>query len=196
MSNRRSTIERQTRETKISLELNIDGTGSTNIDTGIPFFDHMLELFGRHGLLDLSVIAQGDLQVDAHHTVEDIGLCLGQALEEALGSKSGIVRYGSALLPMDETLVMVVVDISGRPLLKYDVVLPVETIGTYDSALTAEFLQAFVSRGGLTLHVRQMSGENAHHIIEAVFKGLGRALDQATKIDPRVSGAPSTKGTL
>lgn len=196
MSNRRSTIERQTRETKISLELNIDGTGSTNIDTGIPFFDHMLELFGRHGLLDLSVIAQGDLQVDAHHTVEDIGLCLGQALEEALGSKSGIVRYGSALLPMDETLVMVAVDISGRPLLKYDVVLPVETIGTYDSALTAEFLQAFVSRGGLTLHVRQMSGENAHHIIEAVFKGLGRALDQATKIDPRVSGAPSTKGTL
>jgi len=189
-------VNRATKETRIELSLNIDGTGKSDISTGIPFFDHMLELFARHGLFDLTVKAIGDLQVDAHHTVEDIGICLGSALLDALGDKASITRYGDCLMPMDETLVAVALDISGRSGLVYEVDLPVETIGQYDTSLTVEFLRAFVGKAGLTLHVRLMSGGNAHHIVEAVFKGLARALGQAVAIDPRIAGVPSTKGIL
>ena len=189
-------VNRETKETQIELSLDIDGAGQSEISTGIPFFDHMLELFARHGLFDLTVKAAGDLEVDAHHTVEDIGICLGSALMEALGDKKGINRYGDCLLPMDETLVAAAVDISGRPGLVYDVDLPVEMIGQYDTSLTVEFLQAFVGKAGLTLHIRLMTGGNSHHIVEAVFKGLARALGEAVAINPRVGGVPSTKGTL
>lgn len=189
-------IRRETKETQIELSLDIDGAGQSEISTGVPFFDHMLELFARHGLFDLTVKAVGDLQVDAHHTVEDIGICLGSALTEALGDKRGINRYGDCLMPMDETLAAAAIDISGRPGLVYEVDLPVEMIGQYDTSLTAEFLQAFVGKAGLTLHVRLMSGGNSHHIVEAVFKGMARALGEAVAINPRVRDVPSTKGTL
>ncbi|MDP1808937.1 MAG: imidazoleglycerol-phosphate dehydratase HisB [Actinomycetota bacterium] len=189
-------IRRETKETQIELSLDIDGAGQSEISTGVPFFDHMLELFARHGLFDLTVKAVGDLQVDAHHTVEDIGICLGSALTEALGDKRGINRYGDCLMPMDETLAVAAIDISGRPGLVYEVDLPVEMIGQYDTSLTAEFLQAFVGKAGLTLHVRLMSGGNSHHIVEAVFKGMARALGEAVAINPRVRDVPSTKGTL
>lgn len=189
-------INRNTKETQIELSINIDGAGQSGISTGIPFFDHMLELFARHSLFDLTVKAVGDLQVDAHHTVEDIGICLGSALMEALGDKRGINRYGDCLMPMDETLVAAAVDISGRPGLVYEVDLPVEMIGQYDTSLTVEFLQALVTKAGLTLHIRLMTGGNSHHIVEAVFKGLARALGEAVAINPRVGGVPSTKGTL
>jgi imidazoleglycerol-phosphate dehydratase len=196
MANRVSTIKRETKETQIELTFNIDGKGKGEIDTKIPFFDHMLSLFARHGLFDLKVKAQGDIEVDSHHTVEDVGICLGQAIAESLGEKKGITRYSYSLLPMDETLVAVAIDISGRPYLAYDIELPVETIGNFDTSLVSEFLQAVVSNAGLTLHVRLLTGKNPHHMVEAVFKGLGRALDMATTIDPRISGIPSTKGQL
>jgi imidazoleglycerol-phosphate dehydratase len=166
------------------------------VATGVPFFDHMLDALGRHGLFDLTVRATGDLAVDAHHTVEDVGICLGQALSQALGDKSGIARFGSAVVPMDEALVLAAVDISGRPYLAYEVDLPVEIIGTFDTTLAEEFLRAFASNASLTLHVQEISGENAHHVIEAAFKAVARALRQAVDLDCRVSGVPSTKGTL
>lgn len=197
MGYRQAVVDRATNETKISVELNIDGAGQASVESGIPFFDHMLDLFAKHGLFDLGVKAAGDTGVDAHHTVEDAGICLGQAFSEALGDKAGLARYGYSLLPMDECLVLAAADISGRPLLSYDIDLPVELIGTFDTSLVEEFLKALAGNMGLTLHIRALtSGNNAHHIIEAVFKALGRALDMATAVDPRVKGIPSTKGSL
>jgi len=193
---RTATIERETSETNVRVILEIDGTGAYQISTGIPFFNHMLELFARHGLFDLVVEANGDLDVDGHHTVEDIGICIGQAFREALADKKGICRYGSIHLPMDEVLALVAVDVSGRPYLSYDVELPVEVVGNYDVSLTPEFLQALVNNIGMTLHVRTLRSGNAHHVIEAVFKGLARAMDKATLLDSRAPGIPSTKGQL
>ncbi|MCL6471772.1 MAG: imidazoleglycerol-phosphate dehydratase HisB [Firmicutes bacterium] len=192
-----SKVARKTKETDIRVELSLDGQGNTEINTGIPFFNHMLSALGKHGILDLKVIAKGDLEVDGHHTVEDVGICLGQALKEALGDKRGIRRYGSAVIPMDESLALVAMDISGRPYLVYDVNLPVETIGTYDTNLTVEFLQAFVASAGVTLHVKMLSGRNAHHMVEAIFKGLALALQAAVEINPRVAEmVPSTKDMI
>ncbi len=196
MEKRKGKVKRDTKETNIEIDLVIDGQGKTDINTGIPFFDHMLTLFGRHGLFDLQIEASGDINVDAHHTVEDVGICLGQAFSEAIGDKKGISRYGFSLLPMDEALVAVAVDISGRPYLKYDIDVPIEVIGTFDTPLVEEFLQALSNNVGLTLHARLFSGKNTHHIIEALFKGLGKALDAATSLDPRVKDIPSTKGQL
>lgn len=196
MSERLSTIVRKTKETKIELKLNLDGGGKEQVETEIPFFDHMLSLFARHGLFDLSIKAEGDLAVDQHHTVEDVGICLGQAIKDSLGDKKGISRYGSSLLPMDEALVAVAVDISGRPHLSYDSELLGQAIGDFDSRLVPEFLQALVNNAGLTVHIKLLAGQNSHHMIEAVFKGLGKALDTATTIDPRITDIPSTKGEL
>ena len=193
---RTARVERTTSETAISLELVLDGDGSVDVATGVPFFDHMLEALGRHGLLGLSVRASGDLAVDAHHTVEDVGICLGQAFAEALGDKRGIRRFGSATVPMDEALVLVAVDISGRGQLHYAVDLPIEIIGTFDTTLAKEFMVAFATNAGVTVHVRSLAGENAHHIVEAAFKALARALAEAVSVDVRVSGVPSTKGAL
>jgi imidazoleglycerol-phosphate dehydratase len=189
-------VERLTGETQVSIRLGIDGQGTFSGQTGVPFLDHMLHLFTRHGLFNLAVTARGDLEVDAHHTVEDIGITLGQALRQALGEKKAINRYGSALVPMDEALAQVVIDISGRPFLVYDVVLTTSRVGEFDTELIEEFLRALAVNAGLTLHVRLLSGKNTHHIAEAVFKGLGRALREAVQIDPRVEGVPSTKGVL
>lgn len=196
MNKRQALVTRKTSETEVVLSIDLDGTGQGEIDTGIPFFDHMLSLMAKHGLFDLTTKAQGDLDVDGHHTVEDIGICLGQALQEALGEKRGIRRYGQSIMPMDETLMLVAIDISGRPYLAYDVELPVEVIGTYDTALTVEFLQAFTAKAGLTIHVKMLAGGNSHHIVEAIFKGLGQALDGATGINPGSSDIPSTKGII
>lgn len=193
---RTATIERETSETNVRVILEIDGNGAYQVSTGIPFFNHMLELFARHGLFNLVVEAKGDLDVDGHHTVEDIGICIGKAFREALADKDGIRRYGSIDLPMDEVLVLVAVDVSGRPYLAYDVELPVEVVGSYDVSLTSEFLQALVNNIGMTLHVRTLRSGNAHHVIEAVFKGLARAMDKATAFDSRAPGIPSTKGQL
>jgi imidazoleglycerol-phosphate dehydratase len=191
-----STITRTTRETSIELTLNLDGTGKSSISTGIGFFNHMLELFAAHGLFDLEVKAAGDLEVDFHHTVEDTGLTLGQAMGEALGNKAGLRRYGAFYLPMDEALVRVVVDCSGRPFLRYEAPAGVEPIGQFPFQLVEEFLRAFAMQAKVTLHVDVLAGRDAHHIAEAIFKGLARALDQATQIDVRVQGIPSTKGAL
>jgi imidazoleglycerol-phosphate dehydratase len=193
---RTATMKRQTAETNISTTLNIDGTGKSEIATGIGFFDHMLLLLAKHGFMDLKLIAQGDLQVDGHHTIEDTGIVLGQALAKALGDKSGIKRYGTAFVPMDEALAMVSLDISGRPFLVFDVAIPSERIGDFDSELTEEFLRALSVHAGLTLHVRLLSGKNSHHIVEAIFKALGRALDEAASIDERIVGVMSSKGML
>ena len=193
---RSATVTRQTKETDITVTLDLDGTGSISGATGVPFFDHMLEAFGRHGLFDLRVNAVGDLAVDAHHTVEDVGICIGQGIAQALGDKAGIRRFGSAVVPMDEALVLAAVDISGRGQLHYDVAVPIELIGTFDTTLAKEFMVALATNAGATVHVRALAGENAHHIIEAAFKALARALRQACKPDPRVSGIPSTKGNL
>lgn len=189
-------IERTTAETDITVTLDLDGSGSTSIETGVPFFDHMLDALGRHALLDLVVKATGDLEVDAHHTVEDVGIVIGQALAEALGDKAGITRFGWAAVPMDEALVLAAIDLSGRGQLHYSVDLPIEIIGTFDTTLTKEFLIALASSAGMTLHVRSLAGENSHHIIEAVFKATARALKDAVALDPRVTGVPSTKGAL
>lgn len=191
-----ATIERATRETDITVSIDLDGSGTTQVATGVPFFDHMLDAFGRHGLFDLAVRATGDLDIDAHHTVEDSGIVLGQALAEALADKTGITRFGSCLMPMDEALVLAAVDISGRGALYYDVPLPIEIIGTFDTTLAKEFLVAFATNAGITLHVRSLAGDNAHHLIEAAFKAVARALKDAVALDPRVSGVPSTKGSL
>jgi imidazoleglycerol-phosphate dehydratase len=197
MMPRQATVTRETKETKITVDLNIDGTGAGAAATGIPFFDHMLDLFTKHGLFDLTVNAEGDLAVDAHHTVEDAGISLGQAFTQALGDKQSLTRYGYSILPMDECLVLVACDLSGRSHLNYDINLPVELIGSFDTSLVEEFLKSLAANLGLTLHVKALAaGNNAHHLIEAVFKGLARALDMATSIDPRVQGIPSTKGSL
>ena len=194
---RTAEIRRTTKETDIALALNLDGTGAVEVETGVPFFDHMLEAFGRHGLIDLSVRAKGDIDVDAHHTVEDVGIVLGQAFARALGDKRGIVRFGSQFVAMDEALVLAAVDISGRGQLHYDVSLPIEIIGTFDTTLAKEFFIAFASNASVTLHVMAFKGENSHHIIEAVFKAVGRVLCEACAVNPRIEGVlPSTKGAL
>ncbi|MDI6692579.1 MAG: imidazoleglycerol-phosphate dehydratase HisB [Anaerosomatales bacterium] len=187
---------RTTKETTVEVWLDLDGSGRTEVATGVPFFDHMLDAFGRHALIDLRVRAEGDLAVDAHHTVEDTGIVLGQALDRALGGRERIRRFGSAAVPMDEALVLAAVDISGRGQLHYAVDLPIELIGTFDTTLAKEFLVALATNAGLTLHVRSLSGENAHHIVEAAFKAVARALKEACEHDPRAVGVPSTKGTL
>lgn len=190
-------LTRTTKETDIALSLNIDGTGVSSIDTGVPFFDHMLEAFGRHGLFDLTIKAKGDLEVDAHHTVEDVGIVLGQTFAEAMGEKRGIARFGSQMLPMDETLVLAALDISGRGQLHWDVEVPLCLLGSFDSSLAKEFFIAFATNAGVTLHVRMLTGENAHHIVEACFKAVGRAMRAALELDARVgSELPSTKGLL
>ena len=194
---RTADIKRDTRETQIQLSLNLDGTGKADIATGVGFLDHMLELFARHGDFDLTVRCQGDTQVDGHHSVEDIGICLGDALRQALGDKRGIARYGSCILPMDEALVLTAVDLSGRGLLCCDLDIPTEKVGTFDTELTEEFLMALARRGDMTVHVRQLAGRNSHHIIEGTFKSLARSLSQAVALDPRSAGEiPSTKGVL
>jgi imidazoleglycerol-phosphate dehydratase len=185
-----------TNETKITVELDLDG-GGVSASTGVPFFDHMLDQLGKHGRLGLRIEADGDLEIDAHHTVEDTGIALGEALSEALGDKRGIRRYGHALVPMEESLARVAVDISGRPLLVYDAQIPAEVVGQYETALTEEFLQALARAAGLTLHVHLLYGRNAHHSVEAIFKSLARALSDAVSIDPRGRDEiPSTKGSL
>lgn len=190
-------LARTTKETDIALSLNIDGTGVSSIDTGVPFFDHMLEAFGRHGLFDLTIKAKGDLEVDAHHTVEDVGIVLGQTFAEAMGEKRGIARFGSQMLPMDETLVLAALDISGRGQLHWDVEVPLCLLGSFDSSLAKEFFIAFATNAGVTLHVRMLTGENAHHVVEACFKAVGRAMRAALELDARVgSELPSTKGLL
>lgn len=197
MSDRRATVERKTSETEIRVALDIDAAGTVEVATGIPFFDHMLDQLGRHARISLTIAATGDLEVDAHHTVEDVGIALGEALSEALGDKRGIRRYGDALVPMEESLAQVALDISGRPLLSYDADLPTELIGQFDVGLTEEFLQALARSAGLTLHVSLQRGRNAHHAVEAIFKALAVALGRAIEIDPRApSDVPSTKGTL
>ncbi len=189
-------VTRKTGETEITVKLNIDGSGKGDIATGVPFMDHMLTLFSRHGFFDLEVKAKGDLEVDYHHTLEDLGLSLGMAFDKALGDRSGIRRYGNFMLPMDETLVLIALDISGRPGLFYDVTPPAPLVKDIDVRLFHEFLQAFSNKLGLNLHVRMLAAEEAHHLFEAIFKGLAKALDQATAFDPRVKGIPSTKGVL
>jgi imidazoleglycerol-phosphate dehydratase len=194
---RKAHIERKTAETDIALEIDLDGTGKWDIDTGIGFFDHMLSHVAAHGLFDLVLHAHGDLHIDGHHTVEDIGIALGAALKEALGDRRGIVRYGQSLLPMDETLVLVSLDFSNRGLFVGDLAFGAEQLGHFDTELVHEFLRALAHNAGLTLHARLICGENTHHQIEAVFKALGRALRQAVAIDERRSGSiPSTKGVL
>lgn len=193
---RTAKINRKTAETAISLELNLDGSGRGEINTGLGFFDHMLTLFCRHAMLDLTVDAKGDIEVDGHHTVEDVGICLGRALVEAAGDKRGIRRYGFFLLPMDEALAQVALDFSGRPVLEYNVKIPTQTVGGFDTCLGAEFMRAFSLNGGLNLHIDLLRGEDPHHCLEAVFKGVGRALRQALEPDGRESGIPSSKGML
>jgi imidazoleglycerol-phosphate dehydratase len=193
---RSASLERTTGETRINLSLSLDGDGRSDIRTSIPFFDHMLTLLSRHGLLDLEIAAKGDIEVDYHHTVEDVGITLGQALAKALGDKSGIRRYGHAYVPMDEALARVVVDCSGRPFLAYEAPRGVEAIGLFPFQLVEEFLRAVAVNAGLTLHVSILAGRDAHHMAEAVFKALGRALDIAVSHDDRVKGIPSTKGVL
>ena len=193
---RTASIDRQTAETTVSLELNLDGSGQADVVTGIGFFDHMLTLLAKHGLFDLTIRAQGDLDVDQHHTVEDVGICLGKALSDAVGDKRGIARYGSIALPMEETLVTAAVDLSGRAWFVSDVSFPTEKIGEFDSQLVREFWQAFSANGLLNLHQVLHYGDNSHHIAEATFKATARALRQAVTIDPRQPGVPSSKGTL
>lgn len=189
-------VARKTNETDISLSFAVDGEGISRQDTGVPFLNHMLDLFARHGHFDLKVQAQGDIEIDYHHTVEDIGICLGQALREALGDKQGIKRYGSAFVPMDDALAQVVIDISNRPHLEYRAAYPSPLVGQFPTELVHEFLWKFALEARINLHVILHYGQNTHHMIEAIFKALGRALDEATAIDPRVKGVPSTKGVL
>jgi imidazoleglycerol-phosphate dehydratase len=193
---RTATIIRTTAETNISLTLALDGTGTAAIATGIGFLDHMFTLFARHGGFDVTVKADGDLHVDDHHLTEDLGIVLGQALKQALGDKRGIRRYGSVILPMDEALVLAAVDCSGRPFFVWEMTLPQPKVGTWDSELAEDFFRAFAVNAGLTLHLRQFSGTNTHHIAEAAFKATARALREAVSADPREQGIPSTKGTL
>jgi len=193
---RKKRLQRKTKETEISLEIDLDGAGEVEVSTSIGFFDHMLTLLAYHALFDLRLEASGDLDVDQHHTVEDVGLCLGRAIREALGDKKGINRYGWNILPMDEALCMLALDISGRPHLTYDVQLPMKMVSGFDPACVKEFLQALVNEGGFTLHVRSLGGENPHHVLEAVYKSLGRALREAVRIDSGERDIPSSKGIL
>ena len=193
---RQATVERRTRETDISVELRLDGSGDAHVETGIPFFDHLLDSFARHGLFDLRVRAKGDLQVDQHHTVEDVGIVLGQTLRKAIGDGAGLRRFGSARIPMADARITVDLDLSNRPYLVYRVELPRDWVGNFDAALVEDFLYAFCTNGGVDLHVEKSYGHNVHHVVEGIFKGLGRALDAATTVDPRVKGALSTKGSL
>src|SRR5438105_1822968 len=193
---RSADIRRETAETKIRLSLNLDGRGSAQVSTGIGFFDHMLDLLARHSLMDLNVEAQGDLHVDAHHTVEDVGICFGRALAEALGDKAGIQRYGSATVPMDEVLVTAAVDLSGRAFCVWRADVPPEVLGTFNAPLAEEFWRAVASNAALNLHVLCHHGRNSHHMVEGIFKATARALRQAMEPDPRMTGVPSTKGVL
>ena len=193
---RRAEIERKTAETQISIKLNLDGEGKCDIATGIGFLDHMLTLLAKHSFMDLTVKAKGDLEVDSHHTVEDIGIVLGEALREALGDKSGIHRYGNCFIPMDETLAQVCLDFSGRPFLVFGAEIPKIQLGNYDTEMTEEFFRAVAVHCGLTLHIRVLYGSNVHHIIEAIFKAFARAVAEATAVDPRVKGVMSSKGVL
>lgn len=194
---RKATITRKTKETDIRLELNLDGKGISEIDSGIPFIDHMLGLMAAHGFMDLSVTARGDTEIDDHHTIEDLGICLGNAIQEALGERKGLKRYGQAAVPMDEALARVVVDVSNRPFLAYRVVLKESKTGRFDVHLLKEFFRALVNHSGITLHVDLFSGDDAHHIAEAIFKAFARALDQAVAYEKRLEGSvPSTKGVL
>ena len=197
MSERTARIARTTKETDIELSVDLDGTGTTDIETGIGFFDHMLTAFGRHGLFDLSVRAKGDLEVDGHHTVEDIGIVAGQAFASALDDKRGIRRFGSIALPMDEALILAAVDISGRGQLFWDADVPAVMVGSFDATLAKEFFIAFAANAGVTLHIRELAGENTHHVIEGMFKAVARAMRQAVEPDPRMGDAlPTTKGAL
>jgi len=195
-ASRAATIERETRETKVAVTLGLDGSGQAKIATGLGFFDHMLELVAGHGLFDIRVEASGDLQTGGHHTVEDVGICLGLALSKGVGDKHGISRYGSMLVPMDESLVLVAVDLSGRPYFAYEGGPVGESVAGFDASLVAEFFRAVVNNAKMTMHVRVLAGGDAHHTIEAVFKAFGKALRQAVSLDPRATGIPSTKGVL
>jgi imidazoleglycerol-phosphate dehydratase len=195
-SSRKASIERKTRETSVAVRLDLDGSGKAAIATGLGFFDHMLELVAGHGLLDLTIEAEGDLRTGGHHTVEDVGICLGTAIAEAVGDKRGINRYGSMLLPMDESLVLVALDLSGRPYFSYEGGPVGEAIAGFDTGLVAEFFRAVVNHARITMHVRVLAGGDLHHTIEAVFKAFGKALRQAVTADPRAPGIPSTKGVL
>jgi imidazoleglycerol-phosphate dehydratase len=195
-ANRAAEITRQTRETDIRLTLDLDGRGRCEAATGVGFLDHMLDLFARHALMDLTAACRGDVQVDDHHTTEDVGICLGQAIDRALGDRAGIRRYGHAVLPMDETLVTCAVDLGGRPFWVWHAPMPAPKIGTFDSELVADFWQAVCTQGRMNLHVLLHYGRNTHHVSEAIFKGLARALRDACERDPRAEGVPSTKGTL
>lgn len=193
---RTAAISRKTGETNIQLSYNIDGEGISEIDTGVPFMNHMLDLFTKHGQFNLTVQANGDIEVDDHHTTEDIGICLGLAIKDALGDKRGIKRYGNSFVPMDETLAQVVIDLSNRPHLEFRAEFPSEKVGTFDTELVHEFLWKLALEARMNLHVILHYGQNTHHMIEAIFKALARALDEATTIDPRIKGIPSTKGML
>lgn len=195
-TSRQAEVVRATAETDIRVKLNLDGTGASRIDTGVPFLDHMLTLFARHGFFDLEVTAKGDLAVDYHHTFEDLGLVLGEAIARAVGDKKGIRRYGNFLLPMDEALVLVALDLSGRPWLGYEIASPAPRVLDIDVRLFHEFFQALCVKAGMNLHIRKLAGEEVHHVFEAVFKGFAKALDQAVGIDPRIAGVLSTKGSL
>lgn len=193
---RKAAIERKTKETHILLDLNVDGSGHYEIETPVPFLSHMMESFAKHGLFDLKIKAQGDVQVDLHHTVEDVGLVLGQAFKEALGDKSGMTRFASCTLPMDEVLTTVAVDFSGRPYLSYQAQVPGGRIGDFDVELVPEWFQAFTNTAEINLHAKVWYGRNRHHMVESMFKALARAVDEATQLDPRRQGVPSTKGSL
>ena len=193
---RTSKVERNTKETQIVCELNLDGSGTAKVDTGVGFLDHMLNSFARHGFFDLTLSVKGDLYVDCHHTIEDTGIVLGQAIKEAVGNKEGIKRYGSSLLPMDETLVLCAIDLSGRPYLNFDMTFTVEKVGYYDTEMVKEFFYAVSYAAGMNLHLKQMDGSNNHHLIEAAYKAFAKALDEATMAEPRLTGTLSTKGTL
>lgn len=196
MDKREAVIRRDTKETKISLVLNLDGSGQAECSTGIGFFDHMLNSFARHGLFDLTVKAEGDLEVDTHHTIEDVGIVLGTAIKEAVGEKKGIVRYGTKILPMDEALILCSLDLCGRPYLGYELSLTREFVGDLETEMIREFFYAVSYAGEMNLHIRQMAGMNNHHIIEGAFKAFAKALDEATRMDERITGVLSTKGTL
>lgn len=196
MEQRIGTMNRNTSETKIDLTFNVDGSGQSQLDTGIGFFDHMLTHIAKHGFFDLNVACEGDLYVDTHHTIEDIGIVFGKCIRQAIGDKAGIKRYGSCVLPMDETLVLCALDLSGRPYLNYDVALSVDRLGTMDTEMVKEFFMAVAVHAGMNLHIKLLDGVNNHHIVEGIFKAFGNALDVATQIDPRIIGTRSTKGML
>jgi len=196
MSTRSAELQRKTAETQVELSLALDGAGEAQIETGVGFFDHMLTHIARHGLFDLTVAASGDVHVDFHHLVEDVGIVLGSAIADAIGDKVGLVRYGMAACPMDEALVLVSLDLSGRPWCRCDLDLPTEKIGDFDTELVREFFTALANNAAMALHLEQRAGVNSHHIVESGFKSFARALDQATRLDDRVTGVPSTKGTL